>query len=121
MNYDEIKLNDVEKALRKVGFRYVKYTQLAWDAPEPFPADNERGVFYRCAGSLWIQCKKVVFVISGKDSVKQGFEKYLTNATDANGVESVDLTNCPQFFFPRLFGFINGEISEAEIIAEICA
>ena len=61
MNYNEIKLSDVTKALRKAGF------------------------------------------------------------TKVDGAASESLTNWPQLFFPRLFGYLNGEISEAEIIAEICA
>ena len=121
MNYNEIKLSDVTKALRKAGYKAVK---LDLTKVNPFPGINEGGVYYKYNGSLYIQGKdgnNVGFSIMAKSDPCCCGYKYATSAIDAAGAASESLTNWPQLFFPRLFGYLAGEISEAEIIAEICA
>lgn len=117
MNYNEIKLSDVTKALRKAGFKAVT---LDYSNPNPFPELTESGIFYKYMGNMTIQGKNISFHIHSQKAVKCGWDKYATCATNAAGQISEEATNWPQLFFPRLFGLLNGEISEAEIIAEIC-
>lgn len=118
MNYNEIKLSDVTKALKKAGFKAVT---LDYSKLNPFPELTESGIFYKYMGNLTIQGEGISFHINSQKAVKCGWDKYATCATNADGESSEECTNCPQFFFPRLFDFLNGEITEAEIIAEICA
>lgn len=117
MNYNEIKLSDVTKALRKAGFQAVTLdlTQL-----DPFPELSAKRIYYKYKGALLIQGENVGFCINSKADAKI-FGAYSTGAIDAAGAAYERLTNWPQLFFPRLFGYLNGEISEAEIVAEICA
>lgn len=63
--------------------------------------------------------EKILFSNSKADA--KIFGKYSVSAIDASGATSEKLTDWPRFFFSRLFGYLSGEISEAEIIAEICA
>lgn len=115
MDYSTIKLSDVTKALKKAGFTKV-------DGEAAMFGDMKgRAMFYcKYKGSLYINGGKVGFCINSKADAKI-FGAYCTSAIDAEGAAYERLTNCPQFFFPRLFGFLSGEITEAEIIAEICA
>lgn len=115
MNYNTIKLSDVTKALKKAGF-------IKLDA-EAALFGSEQGCtmcYYKYRGGLYINGAKVGFCINSKADAKI-FGAYATSAIDAAGAASESLTNWPQLFFPRLFGYLAGEISEAEIIAEICA
>lgn len=115
MDYNTIKLSDVTKALRKAGFAKVDGEAAI------FGSEQGRAMcFYKYKGSLYINGAKVGFCINSKADAKI-FGAYCTSAIDATGAAYERLTNCPQFFFPRLFGFLSGEITEAEIIAEICA
>lgn len=115
MNYNTIKLSDVTKALKKAGFTKV-------DGESAIFGDmRDRAMcFYKYRGALYINGANVGFCINSKADAKI-FGAYATSAIDADGAASESLTNWPQFFFPRLFGYLAGEISEAEIIAEICA
>lgn len=54
MNYNEIKLSDITKALRKAGFKAVT---LDYSKPNPFPELTESGIFYKYMGNLTIQAK----------------------------------------------------------------
>lgn len=115
MDYNTIKLSDVTKALKKAGFVKI-------DA-EAAIFGNMQGrakCFYKYKGGLYINGAKVSFCINSKADAKI-FGAYSTGAIDAEGAASESLTDWPQLFFPRLFGYLAGEISEAEIIAEICA
>lgn len=117
MNYNTIKLSDVTKALKKAGFRAVA---LDLTKLNPFPGNDERRIYYKYNGTLYISGDSVGFCIyAKKDPCNCGYN-YATSAIDAAGAASESLTNWPQLFFPRLFGYLAGEISEAEIIAEIC-
>lgn len=118
MNYNEIKLSDVTKALRKAGFKAVT---LDYSKPNPFPELTGNRIFYKFKGNLTIQGKNISFHIHSQKAVKDGWGKYAICATNVDGRSSENVTNWPQLFFPRLFGYLNGEISEAEIIAEVCA
>lgn len=115
MNYNEIKLSDVTKALRKAGFKKV-------DGEAAIFGDMQGRVmcFYKYKGGLYINGAKVGFCINSKPDARI-FGAYCTSAIDANGAAYEVLTDWPQLFFPRLFGYLAGEISETEIISEICA
>lgn len=117
MDYNTIKLSDVINALKKAGYKAVKpdYTK-----PNPFPELSESGIFYKYMGNLTIQCKGISFHIHSHKAIKCGWDKYTICATDEKGQNFENGTNWPQFFFSRLFGYLAGEISEADIIAEIC-
>ena len=115
MSYNTIKLSDVTKALKKAGF--VKIDAEA----AIFGSEQSRVMcYYKYRGGLYIKGAKVGFCINSKSDARI-FGAYCTSAIDATGAASEVLTNWPQLFFPRLFGYLAGEISEAEIIAEICA
>lgn len=118
MDYNTIKLSNVTKALKKAGFKAVK---LDYSKPNPFPKMTDSGIFYKYMGNLTIQGDNISFHIHSQKAVKCGWDKYAICATNANGKSSEYVTNWPQLFFPRLWDYLNGEISEAEIIAEICA
>ena len=115
MNYNTIKLSDVTKALKKAGF-----TKVDGEAAIFGDMQGRAKCFYKYKGGLYINGAKVGFCINSKADAKI-FGAYCTSAIDADGAASEVLTNWPQLFFPRLFGYLAGEISEAEIIAEICA
>lgn len=115
MNYNTIKLSDVTKALKKAGFVKVDAEAAL------FGSEQGRAMcYYKYRGGLYINGAKVGFCINSKPDARI-FGAYCTSAIDAAGAASEVLTNWPQFFYPRLFGYLAGEISEAEIIAEICA
>lgn len=114
MNYSTIKLSDVTKALKKAGF-----TKVDGEAAIFGDQQGRTKCFYKYKGGLYINGENVGFCIKSKADAKI-FGAYSTSAIDANGAASESLTNWPQLFFPRLFGYLAGEISEAEIIAEIC-
>ena len=115
MNTDTTKLSDVTKALKKAGF--VKLDAEA----ALFGSEQGRTMcYYKYRGGLYINGAKVGFCIHSKPDARI-FGAYCTSAIDATGAASEVLTDWPQLFFPRLFGYLAGEISEAEIIAEICA
>lgn len=115
MDYSKIKLSDVTKALRKAGF-----TKVDGEAALFGDMQGREMCFYKYKGGLYINGRKVGFCINSKADAKI-FGAYCTSAIDATGAASEVLTNWPHLFFPRLFGYLAGEISEAEIIAEICA
>lgn len=115
MNYNEIKLSDVTKALRKAGFTKVDGEAAIFGSEQ-----GRTMCYYKYRGGLYINGTKVGFCINSKADAKI-FGAYATSAIDASGAASERLTDWPQLFFPRLFGYLNGEITEAEIIAEICA
>lgn len=108
------KVGEITKALKKAGFAKV-------DAEDAIFGDMQGRAkcFYRYRGGLYVNGANVGFCINSKADAKI-FGAYATNAIDADGVAYERWANWPQFFFPRLFGYLNGEISEAEIIAEIC-
>lgn len=106
--------NDVTKALEKAGFAKVDGESAIFG--------NMQGcerAFYKYKGNLYINGKKVSFCILSKADAKI-FGAYCTGAIDADGAACETYTNHPQRFFSRLFGYLNGEITEADIIAEIC-
>lgn len=49
------------------------------------------------------------------------FGKYHTSAIDDNGGAHEVATDWPELFFPHLFGYLNGELSEPQIIADVCS
>lgn len=115
MSYNTIKLSDVTKALKKAGF-----TKVDGEAAIFGDMQSRAMCYYKYRGALYINGANVGFCINSKADAKI-FGAYCTSAIDATGAASEVLTNWPQLFFPRLFGYLAGEISEAEIIAEICA
>ena len=115
MNCNTIKLSDVTKALKKAGF-----TKVDGEAAIFGDMRGRAMCFYKYKGGLYINGAKVGFCINSKPDARI-FGAYCTSAIDATGAASEVLTDWPQLFFPRLFGYLTGEISEAEIIAEICA
>lgn len=115
MNYNTIKLSDVTKALKKAGF-----TKVDGEAAIFGDMRGRAMCFYKYRGALYINGANVGFCINSKADAKI-FGAYCTSAIDADGAASEEWSSWPQLFFPRLFGFLAGEISEAEIIAEICA
>ena len=112
-----IKLSDVTKALKRAGFRAIKLDLTMLD---PFPPLDSKGVFFKYNGDLFIQCGKFGFGIKAKKNILPGECKYITTAVNAAGEAYETQTDIEQFFFPRLFGYLEGEITESEIIAEIC-
>lgn len=115
MSYNTIKLSDVTKALKKAGF-----TKVDGEAAIFGDMQGRAKCFYKYKGGLYINGAKVGFCINSKADARI-FGAYCTSAIDADGVAHERITNWPQIFFSRLFGYLNGEITEAEIIAEICA
>lgn len=115
MDYNEIKLSDVTKALKKAGF-----TKIDGEAAIFGDMQGRMKCFYKYKCGLYINGVNVGFCINSKADAKI-FGAYATSAIDATGAASEILTSWPQLFFPRLFGYLSGEINEAEIIAEICA
>lgn len=115
MDYSTIKLSDVTNALKKAGFTKVDGESAIFGNMQ----GRER-CFYKYHGALYVNGHKIGFCINSKADAKI-FGKYSVSAIDASGATSEKLTDWPQFFFSRLFGYLNGEISEAEIIADICS
>lgn len=115
MDYSKIKLSDVTKALRKAGFAKVDGEAALFGDMQ-----GREMCFYKYKGGLYINGRKVGFCINSKADAKI-FGAYATSAIDADGAAHEEWSSWPQLFFPRLFGYLNGEITEAEILAEICA
>lgn len=114
MNYNGIKLSDVINALRNAGF-----TKVDGEAAIFGDKKSRTKCFYKYKGGLYINGENVCFHIKSKAEAKI-FGAYSTSAIDADGAACETVTNCPRIFFSRLFGYLNGEVREAEIIAEIC-
>lgn len=106
------KLSDVTKALKKAGFNAIS-------ADEALTGVTPRYSFFKYKGGLHISGGKIGFTINNKADARI-FGAYATDATNESGESCEVLTDVPQFFFPRLFGYLAGEISENDIIAEIC-
>lgn len=104
-------ISEVTKALKMAGYKAVTMDEVC-KGRQPL-------TFYKYEGALYITAGRVSFSIeSAKDA--QLFGKYHTSAIDNTGAAHEIATNWPELFFPRLFGFLRGEISEDQIIAEIC-
>lgn len=111
MNY---KISDVTKALKKAGFAKL-------DAEEAiFGNDKTTRSYYKYKGALYIRGERIGFNINNADDSKI-FGKYAISAIDANGATSETWTNWACLFFSRLFGYLDGTITETEIIQEVCA
>lgn len=108
------KLTDVIKALKKAGF-----TKMEANAAIFGNIQECAHSYYKYRGALYIHGKNVGFCINSKSDARI-FGAYSTSATNANGESYEVQTSAPAFFFPRLFGYLAGQISDAEIIAEIC-
>lgn len=107
----EYKISEVTKALKKAGYKAVTIDD-ACKGRQPL-------TFYKYKGGLHIDAGRVGFSIEGAKDAKL-FRKYHTTATDERGAAYETATDCHEFFFLRLFGYLNGELSEAQIIAEVC-
>ena len=107
------KISDVTKALKRAGFAKI-------DAEEAIFGNGEKPMtFYKYKGGLHINGYKVGFCINNASDAKI-FGKYVIGAIDADGYASETLTNWDCLFFPQLFGYLTGTITEAEIIKEVC-
>ncbi len=109
---DKPKISEVTKALKKAGFKAIS-------AEEALESIQPAMTYFKYKGALYINAGCVGFGIESAEDAKI-FRKYHTHATADNGRDYEVATDAWQFFFPRLFGFLSGEISEAQIIAEIC-
>lgn len=109
----DYKISDVTKALKKAGYKAIS-------ADEALTGIQPAKTFYKYKGGLHINAGRIGFGIEGAKDAKT-FGKYHTSAIDVDGGACEVATDVAQCFFPRLFGYLTGEISEAEIIADICA
>lgn len=108
----DYKISDVTKALKQAGF--VKLDENTMFGP------RVANSYYKYNGSLYIEAgQNIGFTISSAKEARV-FGKYQTSATDeTNASYQVD-TDIPEFFFPRLLGYLAGIVSEEQIIKEIC-
>lgn len=102
------KISEVTKALKAAGF-----TAISVDEP------NADKTYYKHKGALYINAGRVGFGIESAKNARI-FGKYHTSAIDSDGGAHEAATDCPEFFFPRLFGYLSGDVSEAQIISGIC-
>lgn len=109
------KISDVTKALKKAGFIKIDAEAAIFGNMQ-----SRAKSYYKYRGGLYINGENVSFCVNSKADARI-FGAYATGAIDATGAASEVLTDWPQLFFPRLFGYLAGEISEAEIIADVCA
>lgn len=109
------KISDVTKALKRAGFVKI-------DGEEAIFGSNPRPnkSFYKYRGTLYVSGVNVGFCINNKSDAKI-FGAYATSAIDADGAASECWTSWDDLFFPRLFGYLEGTITEDEIIKEVCA
>lgn len=105
------KLSEVTKALKKAG--YVKLDDNAIFGP--YVANS----YYKYNGDLYINGKNIGFSMSSAKNAKI-FGRYHTSATNVKGQSFETYTNWPELFFPRLFRYLSKEITEEQIINEIC-
>jgi len=107
------KISDVTKALNDAGFTKMDAEIMI------FGNEQYNNCYCKHRGALYISGENIGFCINSKADARI-FGAYETSAINAAGESSEVFTDVPQFFFPRLFGYLAGQISEAEIIAEIC-
>lgn len=109
------KISDVTKALKKAGFvKLDSEDAIFGNAPKP----NKH--YYKYRGGLYISGDNVGFCIRNASDAKI-FGKYAMSAIDNNGAVSEIWMVYSCTFFLRLFGYLNGDITEAEIVNEVCA
>lgn len=109
------KISDVTKALKKAGFVKVDADAVIFGNVQDCAK-----YYYKYRGGLHINGANVSFCINSEADARI-LGAYATGAIDATGAASEVSTDWPHLFFPRLFGYLSGQISEIEIIAEICA
>lgn len=109
----DYKISDVTKALKKAGVAEIS-------ADEALTAAQPANTYFKYKGALYINFGRVGFGIESARDAKI-FRKYHTTATDESGAGYEVATDVAQFFFPRLFGYLSGEVSEEQIITEVCA
>ncbi len=107
----EIKLSDVTKALKNAGYKAITIDDAI--------KGRTPGTYYKYRGAMYIAGAKVGFAINNKTDARI-LGAYATGATNENGETFETITSIPQSFFPRMFGYLAGEISESDIIAELC-
>lgn len=108
------KISDVTKALKNAGF-------VKLDGEDAIFGNNPKPskCYYKYKGALYANGVNVGFCINNKSDAKI-FGAFATSAIDEGGTVHETWTAWSQLFFPRLFGFINGTMTEAEIIKEVC-
>lgn len=111
----DYKISDVTKALKKAGFVRIDGEEAIFGN-----IDKPKKCYYKHKGSLHIGGERIQFCINNARDAKI-FGRYATSAIADDGSSSETLTSWDCIFFPRLFGYINGTITEAEIIKEVCA
>lgn len=111
----EYEISDITKSLEKAGFVRIDGEEAIFGN-----INKPKKCFYKYKGALNIAGERIGFCINNATDAKI-FGKYAIGAIDDDGAASEVLTSCDCLFFPRLFGYINGTITEAEIIKEICA
>lgn len=115
MEYNNIKISDVTRALKSAKFRRV-------DVLECFPGLDEIGIYYKYNGDLCIQAERgITFSIDSLKTYKRfaSFGRYHISANNKGGSGCEVATNKESYFYPLLFGYLNGEISAQEIINEV--
>lgn len=109
MNYNNVKISDITRALKA-----AKYSRV--DVSESFPGLNESGIYYKYNGDLCIQAENgLKFGVDARKNRKFNFGRYHITATDESGAAYETATNCDEYFYPLLFGYLYGQMSAAEI------
>lgn len=111
----EYKISDVTKALKRAGFVRIDGEEALFGN-----RDKPKKYYYKYKGALYINGERIGFCINNARDAKI-FGRYAIGATADDGSSSDLWTSMDCIFFPRLFGYINGTITEAEIIKEVCA
>lgn len=109
MNYNNVKISDITRALKAAKYRRV-------DVSECFPELNESGIYYKYNGDLYIQAENgLKFGVDALKNRNCSFGRYHITATDESGAAYEMATNCAEYFFPLLFGYLYSQMSAAEI------
>lgn len=108
---------NIEKQTRDYRNEVLRLIKLNGYTKTDAVSDTKPNTFYFCEGLNVVSSKNLSFHIvnKGKDL---GLGRFATCATKNGRTEMVG-TDIPEFFFPVLFQFLNGEITESEVIDKV--
>ena len=108
---------DIEKQIRNYRKEVLRLIKLNGYTKTDAVSETKPNTYYFWEGLNVVSSKNLSFHIvnEGKDLA---LGRFVTCATK-NGRNEMVGTDIPEFFFPVLFQFLNGEITESEVIDKV--
>lgn len=108
---------DIEKQIRNYRNEVLRLIKLNGYTKTDVVSENKPKSFYFWEGLNVVSSKNLSFHIVNKGS-DLGLGRFVTCVVRNGRCEMVG-TDIPEFFFPVLFQFLNGEITESEAIDKV--